>query len=194
MKYIKMLGIAAVAAMSLMAFAGSASATELFSGATTLKAPVAIKASLQTGATANLTDTAGNPIDTCSGSEVTGSTTATQAATLSGAATVAWSGCTQVTKTLKGGTLTISHIAATTNGTVTSDAAEVTISVFGVSCVYGTGAGKDLGTLVGSTTKTATLNINVIVNEVGSQFLCPDTAKWVANYQVTSPDPLHVEA
>ena len=66
MKYVKMLGLAAMAAMAVMAFvgAGTASATELYEGNTTLGAGSTLHATLEPGTSALLTDTAGNTIDT----------------------------------------------------------------------------------------------------------------------------------
>jgi hypothetical protein len=189
-------GVSVLAAAALMSLIGSgtAAATSIWSSGLERPVGTELKLSLVSGGTANRTDTAGNPIGTCSSVEFVGKTGQETAAAISIPLGITWAGCTNATKTLKGGNLTISHIAGTTNGTVTSDTAEWTLNVFGVSCVYGTGVRTDLGTLVGSTTKTATLNINVIINEIGSQFLCPDTSKWVANFQVTGPDPVHVEA
>lgn len=194
MKYAKMLGLAAIAAMALMAFAAnSASATTLESGATILPEGTEIVASLTAKTSAELTDTNGNPLDTCTESTVSGKTEQKTAPTLSGKATVTWGGCTSETKTLNGGTLTISWIEGTTNGTITSDNAEVTINgLFGTSCIYGTSS-TDLGVLKGVAKGDATLSINAVVEEKEpKKFLCPDTGIWKANYSVTSPTPLGV--
>jgi hypothetical protein len=206
MKYVKILGLAAVAAMAMMAFAGSASATQLdkvTSGGAkdTLGVGTTLHVTQTSGTTLNLTDTAGNPIDTCKESTVHGTiaNAGGSGATVSGNLTettgLTWGGCTSPTVTLAAGSLEIHGIAGTDNGTVTGKNNVVTISVFGVSCRYGTGAGTDLGLLTGTTSATghATMAINAIINEQEpKQFLCPDTGKWVGGYTVTTPTGLYV--
>ncbi len=209
MKYVKMLGLAAVAAMALMAFLGasSASATQLdkvTSGGAkdTLAVGAELHITTAAGTTLNLTDTAGNPIDTCKESTVKGSISNAggASATVSGGiSALTWGGCTQTTATIAGalGELEIHGITGTDNGTVTGRGSKVTINVFGVSCVYGTGTGvgTDLGVLTGTTSATshATMAINAIINEQEpKQFLCPDTGKWVGSYTVTTPTGLYV--
>jgi hypothetical protein len=204
MKYLKMLGLAAVAAMVLMAVVGAstASATQLdkvTSGGAkdTLGVGTFLGSSASVGTTLNLTDTAGNPIDTCKQgavlSEITNAGGA--GATVSGDITgLTWESCTQKTQTLALGTLEVHGIAGTDNGTVTGNGSKVTINVFGVPCVYGTN-NTDLGVLTGVTSSTshATVDINaVILEQDPKQFLCPDTGKWVGNYTVTNPTGLYV--
>jgi hypothetical protein len=199
MKYLKILGLAAVAAMALMAFAGSASATKLYSGASPLGAGTEIKSSLASGTSATLTDTEGHTLDTCTGSTVVGKTSNAGSSTETVKGTIAttgltWSGCTVATSTTEGGELEIHHIAGTTNGTVTAKGFKVSINtvLFG-NCVYTAGTTPiHLGTLTGVTSLNATLHINAIVNK--SSGICNSTAKWVGTYSVTSPAGLNVEA
>src|SRR3954470_13602465 len=208
MKHVKMLVLVALAAMAVMALvgAGTASATELYkrtaTGIETLKAPTVIKSSLTASAT--LTDTSGNPLDTCAEGEVAGETinTGSAAETVRGKITaLTWTACTEPTESVKladgtYGELEIHNIAGTTNGTVTgkNSIVKVNTTIFGAVCEYTVGAALDLGTLVGATASTnhATLAINTVVPAKNS-FFCPD-AKWVANYKVTSPTGLVVEA
>jgi hypothetical protein len=204
MKYLKILGLAAVAAMALMAFAGSASATKLYSGASPLGAGTEIKSSLASGTSATLTDTEGHTLDTCTGSTITGKTANAGSATETVKGTIAasaltWSGCTVATSTTEGGELEIhwrteqeeTEGIASKNGTLTGKGFKVSINtvLFG-NCVYTAGAGTDLGTLTGSTTGSATMDINAVVSK--SSGICNSTAKWVGTYTVTSPSPLHV--
>ena len=88
------------------------------------------------------------------------------------------------------GTLEVHHIATTDNGTVVSKEAKVTV-ILGVSCVYGSGAGTNIGVLKGGS--TATIDINAVVNKVEGSFACPSTAVWEAKYLITEPDSLYVE-
>jgi hypothetical protein len=221
MKYLKMLGLAAVAAMALMAVVGAstASATELYQVTPggvkdTLGYGTTLHATLEPGTSAALTDTAGNPIDTCTTSTVhgtigvedaggvktgVGSSTTTTVGKI-GSLTWGASGdpCTaEVTNTTVKGELEIHHIAGTDNGTVTGKGNVVTIKIFGISCLYGTGAGTTLGTLTGKTSATehATMDINAVINEQEpKQFICPDTGRWIGSYVVTSPTAVYVQA
>ncbi|HEX5592860.1 MAG TPA: hypothetical protein VFX35_05885, partial [Solirubrobacterales bacterium] len=152
--------------------------------------------------TATLTTTGGILLDTCTGGGVHGTTANTGSATETVRGTVAktgvtWFPCTKTTDTLEGGELEIHWISGTKNGTVTGKGFLVTVEVaaeLGGSCSYTLGTTMvDLGTLIGSTTGDATLAINAVVKiGTGQSILCPTSAKWVANYTVTTPTPLHV--
>ena len=190
MKYIKMLGLAAVAAAALMAFmgAGTASAAKtLTSTGVAQSAPVTIHAELDEVEgkvpPAVLSTTDGSSIvDECAGSTVEGATTNSETPITGHINVLNWSGCSFTTDTLTKGDLTIDE-----NGTVTGAGSVVTVNI-GVSCRYGTGEGTHLGTLT-----TGTLTINAVINEQApKQFLCPDTTRWVAKYKVTSPHDLNI--
>ena len=199
MKYIKMLGLAAVAAMGLMAFAGSASATELYNGATTVKSGTVLDFSLKSGTSALLTETGGSTLDTCTGSTVKGKVTnaGSSTTTVTGENTsITWTGCTFPTTTVVLGKLEAHHVTGTTNATLTADAEiGVTINtVFFGSCVYGVKTGTDLGLVTGGNPATFTANA-VAVKLSGSAFACPETSKWQASYTSTEPaGDLHAEA
>jgi hypothetical protein len=186
MKYIKMLGLAAVAAAALMAFmgAGTASAAKtLTSTGVKLNAPVSIHAVLTDGvkSPAVLSTTDGKTIvDECEESTVQGATTNSDTPITGHISVLSWGKCDVTTDTLTNGDLTIDE-----NGTVTGAGSVVTVNT-GVTCRYGTGAGTHLGTLT-----TGVLNINAVINEQEPKaFLCPDTTKWVASYTVTTPHDL----
>jgi|SRR5690349_2522323 len=196
MKYLKMLGLAALAAMAVMAFisAGTASATEVYSGATTLKSGTELKSSLSGSAT--LTTTEGTVLDTCAGGEVNGKSSNNGSATETVKYIIIlihWTECIEPTLTIKVGTLEI-HWTSGLNGTVTAGtASEVTVNttIFG-SCVFTIPTGGTIGTLTGSTSGNATFDVNATATRVSG--LCPSTTKWVGTYKVTSPSPLHVTA
>jgi hypothetical protein len=110
-----------------------------------------------------------------------------------------WTNCSSTTDTITTtinnvatiGELEIHWISGTDNGTVTSKNTDVTVSIAGVSCTYGSGAaGLDLGTLVGGTEPS--LAINVTVNKLAGSFLCPEHTIWEANYKVTTPHEFYV--
>jgi hypothetical protein len=198
MKYLKILGLAAVAAMAFMAFAaGTASATKLYSAGTALGVGTTIHA-VSTGA-AILETTGESPsiLDECKSSTIHGTVTNAggTGATVSGdVTTLSWNECTKTThnKSLGGANaLEIHHLSGTTNGTLTVNGIEVEVTSFeGFSpCVY---TASDIGTLIGG--GPATININTVVTKTGGPFICPSNARWTAVYEVTSPNPLVVHA
>jgi hypothetical protein len=192
MKYIKMLGLAVVAAMALMAVAaGSASATTLEVGGVTQTASVTLEASLKSGSSAVLRDTANSTVDTCTTSTVTGKTESPfTGTTVGGKATVDFKNCTHTTTVDAGGTLTVEH-AGGTNGTVRSSGASVTVqsTAFGATLNCTTN-NTHLGVLGGVKEGHASLKVNALVN---CGFLVP-SAKWEAEYTVTKPTGLGVVA
>jgi hypothetical protein len=192
--------------MAVMAFVGAstASATELYDKTggnnelVTLAKGTKIEASLS-GGTAKLTSTSGTLLDTCTGGGVSGTTSTAGSSTTTvtgGITSLTWTGCIEPTSTSVNGELEIHHIAGTTNGTVTgkNSVVKVNTTIFEAICEYTVGSALDLGTLVGASTSTgnATLAINTVVPAKNS-FFCPD-ARWEANYKVTSPLGLVVEA
>jgi hypothetical protein len=196
MHYMKILGLAAVAAAALMAFVGAstASATVLCSTTTTPCNSVVhngtkIGFSLDPGAAALLTYTSGEEIDTCDISTVTGELTSSNTASLS---TLDWSGCTWTTTTIAAGKLEITGpLTGTSSGTVKSDAEikwTISIPFFG-SCVYGATAGVSLGTLTEG--NPATFDLAAVVSKLsGSSITCPSTAflnDQNGGYVVTEP-------
>jgi len=209
MKYLKMLGLAAVAAAALMAFggAGTASASVVCSTAVS-PCPAAQKwpntvngidfsteNSTGTGAgKATLEDEFGFVKNECEstvqGTLTNGSATAT--ATLSGI-TLTWSNCTRTTATIATGTLEIHNIASSNNGTVTAKGFEVTSKVPKLfeggeeSCIFESGTtGLDLGTLTAGTPPTMDVSTTVaLAPNQGPN--CPANAKWTAKYKLTTP-------
>ena len=191
MKYLKMLGLAAVAAMALMAVvAGSASATTLELGGVTKSTSTTISASLKVGTSAVLKDTFGISSNTCTESSVSGTTSSTSGATVTGTlSALSFKKCErEPVNVLKAGTLHVAWISGTTNGTVSSSGAEVeTPSPFG-TLICSTGAGTHLGTITGVklSSEHATMDINATLSCSGV------SSKWVATYTVTSPTGLGV--
>jgi hypothetical protein len=189
MKYIKMLGLLAVAAAAFMAFAGTASATVLKSGGTTLGSGTKIES---TGTNAVLK--AGFATIECAHSEVDGKTSNTGGAseTVEGAiSTLSFKECNATVNVLKKGSLIVHHTSGS-NGTVTSQGAEVTVAIGSTSCTYGTPTATSIGTLSGG--GPAVLNASANLERVAGGFLCANPATWTAKYTVTTPNPLEVAA
>ena len=206
MKYVKMLGLVAAAAMALMAFGvGTASATTLTSPHGTIYKGEII-ASVE--GTVTLTESGFGSV-TCTEGVVKGTTNAqSDTTTVTGtistltfgkprAANEEESQCENGAATinvLKRGTLEIHAIGSGPNGTLTSSNAEVTVTKFGIHCIYST-LNTDLGTLTGSTTtgKTATMDISATLNRVTTSALCAEHATWAGSYVVTTPDELNID-
>ena len=206
MKYVKMLGLAAVAAAALMAFVGAstASATTLTNGTTAMKAGDAIHAN--NSGTVTLTTTFKNI--TCTESTVAGTISNAggfkenekkekEDIAVSGSVeTLTWGGCNCEVKTLAGGSLSISSNGAN-SGAVTSSNAEVTAqcngTIFGnVHCIYATGAGTSLGTLNGGTGAKLEVKENNIPR-LATSAICAEKAHWDATYVVDTPATLNVD-
>jgi hypothetical protein len=201
MKYLKKLGLAASVAVASTAFlgAGSASATVLCSTTLSTSCPAgqtwpantALDFSIPAGSSANLVDTAGEELDTCSASTVKGKLTNAGSSTETATGPVeelTWTSCTFPTKTLTLGKLEVHRITGTSNGTVTADGTfEVTINtVFFGSCIYGVTSGVSLGDITEG--NPAIFHANAVAEKFsGSNLACPSTSKWTATYTVTSP-------
>jgi hypothetical protein len=203
MKQLKMLGLSALAvtALAALAAAAPASATELYqrtlSGNVTLKAGTELKLSL-TGSSLS-TSTSGLALTTCAAGEMGGKTTTAGSSSTTVNMPIdklTWANCTESFETVIVGELEFHHISGTTNATVTGKKAiwKENTTIFGAPCEYTWGEGLDLGTLTGAATSTghATLAINAVVPAKNS-IVCPDK-RWQANYKVTSPTGLVVEA
>lgn len=149
-----------------------------------------IDSSLKTGGSAKLTGSGGEVLDTCSNGTVKGKTSVTSATSLNGIiSSIIWEGCSTTTDTVANGELSISWTSGN-NGTVTGAGSQVTVSIFGVSCTYGTGTGTHLGTLTGG--EAPVLSISTTVTKTAGGFLCPGTAGWDAEYVITEPHALFV--
>jgi hypothetical protein len=196
MNYLKIIGIAIMAAVATMAFvASSASATVLYKGAEAVKAGTPIVATLSGSAT--LKSTGGTLLNTCTGSEIKAeiANAGGASATVSGPInTLNWGVCTEPTKTTIKGELEMHQITNTINATVTfkKTTFDVNTTVFGAECQWTVGEALDTGPLAGSKTGDATILINTVISAENA-FFCPD-AKLEALFNVTSPTPMHAAA
>ena len=198
MRYLKMLGLAAIAAAALTAIAGAGSASATVLCSTTVEPCPAgqkwvnttLDWSLTPGTSLVQTDTAGNVLNTCKES------TAKWTMVKSGSAVETVTGqdeltsfgaCTVATVTLKLANTEIHKIAGTSNGTVTADGVtEITINspVFG-SCIYAVPNGASIGDITEG--NPAAFHVNAVTKRLGGGALCPETDKWTATYILTSP-------
>jgi hypothetical protein len=196
MKYLKILGLAAIAAAALMAFAGSASATELTSPTGT-KLGVGTVIHAESEGHATLDSIIGN-IECHSTVEGTISNAGSATTTVSGNInTLNFTGCTNgaVVTVITKGSLEVHHTTGF-NGTLTSTNTEVTVEQSGFHCIFKTNA-TDIGTLTGSPNDEshATLDISATIPRTGgrSGAFCGSSAPWTGSYTVTKPKPLFVD-
>jgi hypothetical protein len=201
MKYMKILGLAAIAAMALTAFLGvgtaGASSIKVFGAAGSLPAGTVIEASLEAGNSAVLEDSFGLTGTTCTGSTVAGTMSrVTPAGSPKGAlSTLTFTPCPHTVDVESKGELEVRNIAGTTNGTVFSIGAKVKVfsTLLNQSCIANTGAGTDLGTMTGATAagSKATMDISASIPLEGCSAA---SSKWTGKYEVSKPLGLVSEA
>jgi hypothetical protein len=206
MKYIKMLGLAAVAAMAITAFAGaaSASASELCSTNTSPCTGTKYGAgtTLEATSTSSVLTTSGgfiNPVVTCTHSALKGSVTNAGGKGLNVVGTInslTFTGCTysggKCTMTATGTSYLATGIATGGgNGilTVEKDTGGVpgaSVSCEGLlTCDY---SSSDI-----SFSLTGGNPAKIVANKVllsGGAFPCPTQASWTATWTVLKPSPL----
>jgi hypothetical protein len=200
MKHLKILGLAAMAALAVTAFlgVGAASATKLYKFTTPsandpLGVGTVIKASMKAGTSAIFKDTNGATVETCTSMEGEGKIEVDAGTPRGKAAVFTFGGCSHTLDTIKVGELWIEHIAGTTNGAVWSAGTEATLqsTIFGISCIAKTGTGVKMGTLTGATSSTGQAVIDM--NAVIPMGICGDGI-LTGTGQVTAPLGLIVEA
>jgi len=217
MRYMKMLGLAVVAALALTALAGvgSASATTLCKK-TVSPCPAGETYALGTvieGHTSSVTleTTEGlfNPVITCATSTFSGKTTSVTASPTSLTGSIerlTFTGCidsvaagfcsTVVANLPLTAHITTAGASSSGNGTLTLTGFEITFlchamgtSSFGVDhCRY---KGEVVMGLTGGTPASALAN-NQTLTKSGGDFGCPNKADWTAKYTITKPSPLFV--
>jgi hypothetical protein len=189
MKYVKMLGLLAVAAAALMAFAGTASATILTS-------PSGTTYTGEIKAEAGTTELHG-PFTTvsCKKSTVAGSVESHGASTTAGGkiSSLTFTECNFPVTVLKAGSLEIhtSGESANGNGTLTSSGAEITIATSIANCIFTTSS-TDVGTLTGGTPATLAIN-SAGIPRTGHSIFCGSKGTWTGSYTVSTPGTLLVD-
>lgn len=169
MKNLKVIATVAMTALAAIAFVGvgSASATTLEVGGVTRNEAVTIVGSLASGSSLILATTTGAFANTCTIFEIEGTAVSPfTAARVSGSGkTLKFGSCTTEPVTAhKTGILIGEHISGTTNATMISSGAEVTVPspIGALNCK--TGIETDIGILTGTATGHATLHINAVIN------------------------------
>jgi hypothetical protein len=202
MKYVKMLGLAAIAATALMAFvgAGTASASVLCKTAPNAKgncpAGWGYEGEIHAVSTEKpkLTGTVEVVCNesTIKGNATEGTKVSTETPTVTLTVLTFTGECNCEVVVVKPGSLEIHAIGDTGNGTLTSNGAEVTVNcntIFGkVHCIYVTN-NKDLGEMVGGAEPSITVTTEI--ERAKTDSLC-GAATWHSKYKVTTPSSLWV--
>jgi len=187
MKYVKILGLLAVAAAALMAFAGTASATTVTSAE---------------GTTPTLSSSAeghvvlDNPIAKIEcASAVTGKVESHGAGVTAkgNISALSFTNCTNSwhVTVVTAGSLEV-HSIGSGDGTLTSSGATVESTRLGVICRYVTSS-TDIGTVTDGT--HATLDISAAIPFHSGSGLCGTSATtWTGSYKVNSPTNLVIDA
>lgn len=189
MDQLKKLGMAALGAMALMAIvAGTASATTFETTGITENGEITVTASKKSGTSGVLSRTDGSLANTCTSEHVHYRTTSYTPVPRAPVQQWALAGCTRPVTVDQAGEFSFELIAGTTNATVISSNAEITVSTpFGtVNCK--TGTGTDLGVLIGVAAGNASMEINSVLN---CGFLLP-SASYVSKWVITGPHGLGV--
>ena len=210
MKYVKMLGLAAVAAMALMAFVGVGTAsatggvlcentTEPCNSKWAVNSHMSFH--LKAGTSAKLSTTGGTELKTCTSSTVTGKVETAGSSTEKARGTVeaknlTWGGCNgALPVTVTPGKLTATGLGGG-KGTIYADGFSVRVEILGVECHYTAGTTLDLGTFTpGASDLDGILAINTVVSrdeEHVNEFLCPASARWQGEYTQTGSTPLAI--
>lgn len=207
MKHFKMLGLVAAAAMTMLAFAGSgtASATVLCKVSASpcpagqdYPAGTALHAVLSKPAFVDeiydLTEKEFSfecPQQTISGkTENTGGAAQTVSMPIS---ELKWLECPRQFQMPVLGALEI-HYTSAGNGTVTLKNFSYTTVIAGAyHCTYDSGSGVHFGTITGGSPATIAVSA-AIPRTSGNIIVCPSEIRWTANLSLTTPTPLYVAA
>lgn len=197
MKHVKLFVLAVLAGTLLMALIGAGTATGAPNFCVVQESPckeanrwavgTTLDFSLKSGTNAKLASTAGETLEECTGSTLKGKIEKSEPVTVS-IETLTWSGCFFAPAvTTKLGKIKVKYLG-THNGTAIADT-ELAVTfeaVFFGSCIYGITEGSNLGELKEG--KPAALVFNAVAEKrSGSAFVCPETAKWTAEYTLTEP-------
>jgi hypothetical protein len=177
-------------AVACLALAAPASATTLEVKGVKQSSATTIDFSLVSGTSVVIRDTSQISSSTCTSSTLQVSTTTPTGGSASGPDS-SWiiSSCTGDAPTVDAkGSLSITNISGTTNGTVRMIGAKVTVpSPFGLlTCMTPTGEGADIGTLTGVSSGKGTLHTQAVMN-CGATWL-----DWEGDFYETTPEGLGV--
>jgi hypothetical protein len=215
MKYVKTLGVAAVAAAALMAFVGASNA----SATVFCKTPPTTGGGSTTGTTcpegwAYPAGTRNHEVNVgkvllktgfknieCEGSTIRGEIQNEGSATETPKGPVeklTFENCNCTVTVIQNGTQEFHWVPDTFNVTITSNGSQVTAScstIFGtVHCIYVT-ENTDLGEITGSESgAAAVVHIHAVIPRQSTNGLCDEESVWEGTYKVEEPKPVYFAA
>lgn len=195
MKHARTLKLAGIVAAAFLAFAGTASATQLTSPAGTT-----YTGSLHASSVGHAVYHNAFVTFECAGTLSSNIEQHGVGLTIKGSVSeFSYTACTNniTVKTLKKGTMEVHLIAGTDNGTVTSNGAEIEVffAQLGFRCIYST-INTHVGTLTSSKTTggTAVLDVMASLPRTGGSVFCGSApGGWTGTYKVSTPDSLFVD-
>jgi hypothetical protein len=183
MRYVKTLGLLAVAAAALMAFAGTASATALTSPAGTTYTG-AVRATSSSTSLHGPFITVSCTHSTAEGKVEAHGASVTAAGKVSG---LTFTGCNYPVTVKKAGALEV-HSGSPSR--VTSSGAEVAIHTSVGECVFSTvNTAIDIGQFTGGTPARHDID-SVTIPRTGGSFFCGTAGEWTGSYTITTPGTL----
>jgi hypothetical protein len=193
MKHVKMLGLLVMATASLMAFAGNASAAPTLTSPAGTEYTGTFHAQLVKGTTFLVKAGVENTCTIATIHLVFSFNTSEEAeGALTGGTPpqgLSFGGCTQDTKTITAGSLTINDA-----GEVFSKGSRVEVKVtgLGITCFYGAETGSvKLGTFTGGTPAKIDVSTTTVQRETGSNTtFCALNATWTGTFEVDTPATL----
>jgi hypothetical protein len=201
MRDLKIPGLAAIAAMALVAVLGvgtaGASSIKVFGAAGSLPTGTVIEASLEAGNSTVFEDSFGLTVATATGSTMAGTISrVTPTGQPKGAlSVVSFSPSAHTWDVESKGELEIRNIAGTTNGTVFSNGAKWKVfnTLLNQSCIANTGTGTDIGTLTGASSASSKATID-IMGTIEFEACSGSFFRWTGKYDVSKPLGLVSEA
>lgn len=219
MKYLKMLGLAAVATMVVMALIGTGTASAaggvLCEG---IKEPCGEGNEWKKGdpttfnliahtKTSFLATPAGEILAACEESQFAGKvlnqgTEKARASVEVAKEGLTWGKCTSTTTTVTPGELEYEYIASEkgTLGTVFAKNLVIKVALFGVQCYYKDTAntGTDIGRYIPGSAGTGDLVVNAVTEKESSSvhnssFLCPSSVIWQGEYTLAGEKALYIK-
>lgn len=171
--------LALLAATMLVALTGSASATPLY----TSPSGTEFTGAIHETSTGSWTMKAGVEAS-CSGATRVWDIDTNETNHAAGEVTsFSFSGCAGTVDVLSKGSLSVGE-----NGALSGSGQQITITQLGISCVYGTGTGTSLGTVVAGS-PAEVLESATLPKQSGGAF-CATSGSVAARYKITSPNPL----
>ena len=198
MKSLKICGLAAIAAMALLAClgVGSASATVLCTEDKNpcpagKDEPAGTKIEASLNGSASWSTTAGTVLETCTkGTHIweMQNTGGLNKNIVKVQQQYTWANCAKGVSVIALGTSEDKYIEGTSNAMMFDAGTEVTLQLFSADCVYSTGTGTFVGVAQAGT--EAVLLEDVNLSKLSGSLLCPATIRFRSEWLVTSPKNL----